>query len=196
MKVVDVDINSITPYPNNPRRNQNAVSAVATALKEFGFRQPIVVDKAKVIVVGHTRWLAARQLGMTKVPVHVADNLTPAQIKAYRLADNKVGEIAEWDDAKLMEELQALSGEDIDLMGMGFSAEDMQSMTAMAKPDQRYLEDIEVMPKPKPRWILISAPEDECALILTTEKNLGLKTIKMEFSGAPSTIPTLSPSAA
>src|SRR5689334_17742992 len=87
----------VKPYPGNPRQNDDAVDAVAASLKEFGFRQPIVVDNDSVIVVGHTRWKAARKLGLTKVPVHVAKDLSPTQAKAYRIADNQTATLAEWD---------------------------------------------------------------------------------------------------
>ena len=88
MKVQLRPITTIRPYDRNPRRNDQAVDAVAASIREFGFRQPIVVDEEGVIIVGHTRYKAALKLGLDKVPVHVATGLTPAQIKAYRLADN------------------------------------------------------------------------------------------------------------
>ena len=81
-------IDQVKPYPGNPRQNDEAVDAVAASLKEFGFRQPIVVDADGVIIVGHTRYKAAQKLGLKQVPVHVATDLTPAQVKAYRIADN------------------------------------------------------------------------------------------------------------
>src|SRR6185295_7019515 len=98
-------ITSIRPYDQNPRINDPAVDAVAASIKEFGFRQPIVVDEHGVIVVGHTRWKAAHQLSLEEVPVHVAVGLTPAQIKAYRIADNKTSKLSEWDQDKLVVEL-------------------------------------------------------------------------------------------
>ncbi len=88
-------LNEIRPYDKNPRVNDGAVEPVMASLKEFGFRQPIVVDGDGVIVCGHTRFKAAKRLGLTQVPVHIATDLTPAQIKAYRLADNQTGSIAE-----------------------------------------------------------------------------------------------------
>jgi ParB-like chromosome segregation protein Spo0J len=119
MKTVQWNIDRITPYARNPRKNDQAVDKVAASLKEFGWRQPIVVDAEGVIIAGHTRYKAARKLGMDKVPVHVADNLTPAQIKAYRIADNKVGELAEWDMELLALEIEDLKLDDypIDLTG-------------------------------------------------------------------------------
>ena len=89
-------IGKITPYPGNPRLNDDAVSAVAASIREFGVRQPIVVDAEGVITCGHTRWKAAQHLGLEKVPLHVAKDLTPEQIKAYRIADNKTAELAKW----------------------------------------------------------------------------------------------------
>lgn len=118
MKVIMRSIADVIPYENNPRVNDKAVEAVAASLKEFGFKQPIVVDSAGVIVVGHTRLKAAKLLGMDKVPVVVADDLTDEQIKAYRLADNKTAELAEWDFGKLQEEMDALK--DVDMSVFGF----------------------------------------------------------------------------
>lgn len=112
------NIETIHPYDKNPRINDNAVDAVAASLKEFGFRQPIVVDKDGTIVCGHTRYKAALQLGLKKIPVHVATDLTPEQIKAYRIADNKTSDLAEWDYDILPIELSELqnAGFDMDLL--------------------------------------------------------------------------------
>ena len=96
MKIELRPIERIKPYPGNPRINDDAVDAVAASIKEFGFRQPIVVDSDGVIICGHTRWKAAQKLGLEKVPVHVATDLTPEQIKAYRIADNQTASLAEW----------------------------------------------------------------------------------------------------
>ena len=119
------DIRTIQPYANNPRRNDHAVAAVAASIQAFGFRQPIVVDEAGIIVVGSTRYQAALQLGLEQVPVHVASGLTPAQVKAYRLADNKTAELAEWDDTLLVQEIAELQKLDIDIDVLGFSAEEL-----------------------------------------------------------------------
>ena len=118
MQVVAKSINEIKPYENNPRDNDDAVDAVANSIKEFGWQQPIVVDKDNVIIVGHTRYKAAKKLGMDKVPVVVASKLTPEQVKAYRLADNKVGELADWNLPKLNIELDDIN--DIDMSDFGF----------------------------------------------------------------------------
>jgi len=115
----------IKPYDNNPRLNDQAVEAVAASLKEFGFRQPIVVDEAGVIIVGHTRWKAARKLGLAKVPVHVAKDLSPAQIKAYRIADNQTNTLADWNYDLLPIELRDLQTADFNLDLLGFDADEL-----------------------------------------------------------------------
>src|SRR5215472_769404 len=97
MHVETRPLSSIKPYENNPRVNDCAVDAVAASIKEFGFRQPIVVDEQDVIIVGHTRYKAALKLGLEMVPVHVAVGLTPAQAKAYRIADNQTATMSQWD---------------------------------------------------------------------------------------------------
>lgn len=118
MKVQNVSIDSIKPYKNNPRDNEAGVDAVANSIKEFKWQQPIVVDENNVIIVGHTRYLAAKKLGLDKVPVKVATGLTPEQVKAYRLADNKTGELTDWDMGLLDDELADIA--DIDMSDFGF----------------------------------------------------------------------------
>lgn len=119
MQVKTVSIDKIKPYENNPRNNDDAVDAVANSIKEFGWQQPIVVDTDGVIIAGHTRYKAAKKLGYKEVPIVVADNLTKEQVNAYRLADNKVGELANWDTKKLDDELQNLLDQ-IDMTDFGF----------------------------------------------------------------------------
>lgn len=109
----------LIPYENNPRDNDNAVEAVANSIKEFGFKQPIVVDKNMVIIVGHTRLKASQKLGLEEVPVLVAEDLTPEQVRAYRLADNKTGELAEWDYEKLYQEVSTLELDGVDMAEFG-----------------------------------------------------------------------------
>lgn len=118
MKVEAKSIDEIKPYENNPRDNDDAVDAVANSIKEFGWQQPIVVDNEGVIIAGHTRYKAAKKLGLKTVPVVVASKLTPEQVKAYRLADNKVGELADWNLPKLNIELDDIN--DIDMSDFGF----------------------------------------------------------------------------
>lgn len=111
MQVIDRPLADIRPYDNNPRENTDAVEKVAESIKQFGFQQPIVVDKAGVIIAGHTRYLAAQNLGLKEVPVVVAD-LSEEKARAYRLADNRVAEYSYWDYDKLEQELNALSNAD------------------------------------------------------------------------------------
>ena len=108
MKIVSVKLHNLKPYENNPRINDNAIESVANSIKEFGFKVPIVIDKNKIIVAGHTRYKASLKLGLEEVPCIVADDLSDQQIKAFRLADNKVSELAEWDFSKLEQELSEI----------------------------------------------------------------------------------------
>jgi DNA modification methylase len=121
-------IEDIKPYPRNPRRNDHAVDAVAASIRAFGFRQPLVLDEDDVIVVGDTRFKAARQLGLEEVPVHVARGLTPEELKAYRIADNKTGAIAEWDYELLVQEIADLQRADFDINLVGFTADEIQDL--------------------------------------------------------------------
>jgi hypothetical protein len=118
-------VGTVRPYETNPRRNDGAVEAVAKSIREYGWRQPIVVDKDGVIVVGHTRLKAALSLGLERVPVHVATELTPEQARAYRLADNVTGGIATFDPDLLNAELLALKAVDYDLSLLGWNDADL-----------------------------------------------------------------------
>lgn len=120
MTVTEIQITKLKEYENNPRHNESAVDAVAASIKEFGFKVPIVIDKDNVIIAGHTRKRAAEKLGLDKVPCIVADDLTPEQIKAFRRADNKTAELAEWDFDKLETELSELQDLDFDMSQFGF----------------------------------------------------------------------------
>ena len=118
MNVIEIDVNKLIPYTKNPRKNDRAVDPVANSIREFGFKVPIVIDKENNVVCGHTRLKAAKKLGMKAVPCIIADDLTEEQIAAFRLADNKVGELAEWDFDLLSEELDGIF--DIDMTNFGF----------------------------------------------------------------------------
>lgn len=118
MRVVEKSITELVPYAANPRKNKAAVPFVANSIREFGFKVPIVIDRHNVIVAGHTRYQAAKSLGLTSVPCIVADDLTPQQIKAFRLADNKVSEKSQWDDVLLADELEGIT--DIDMSEFDF----------------------------------------------------------------------------
>lgn len=114
--ILVLPISEVRPYEKNPRKNENAVKYVKESIRQFGFKVPIVIDSNRVIVCGHTRLLAAKSLGMTEVPCIMADDLTDDQVKAFRLADNKVGEFAEWDLDLLGDELDAIAdASDIDM---------------------------------------------------------------------------------
>ena len=128
MQIINMKFSEIHPYEKNPRFNDGAVEAVANSIKEFGFQQPIVVDKDFVVVVGHTRLKAAEQLGLTEVPVVIAENLTPEQVQAYRIADNKTGEIAEWNYDLLPIELRDLQEKDFDLSLLGFDTDELDRL--------------------------------------------------------------------
>ncbi|MBQ3349187.1 MAG: ParB N-terminal domain-containing protein [Thermoguttaceae bacterium] len=118
MKIIEMRTTELVPYENNPRKNDNAVDAVAESIRQFGFKVPIVIDKDNIVVAGHTRLKAAEKLGLKTVPVIRADDLTDEQVQAFRLADNKTAELAGWDFMKLREELAGISG--IDMYGLGF----------------------------------------------------------------------------
>ena len=120
LKIEYVDINNIKPYKKNPRKNEEAIPYVMESIKQFGFKNPVILDKDNVIVAGHTRIESAKRLGITEIPCIYADDLTDEQIKAFRLADNKVAEIAEWDIDLLDTELDDILN--IDMSDFGFDA--------------------------------------------------------------------------
>lgn len=117
IKIVMKKIKDIIPYFNNPRKNDKAIDAVMHSIEEFGFKNPIVIDKDGVIISGHTRRLAAIKLGMTEVPCIVGSHLSEAQVKAFRLADNRVAEIATWDEDLLKEEMKNVLDMNLDIYG-------------------------------------------------------------------------------
>ena len=124
MKVLDLKVSDITPFENNPRNNDEAVEPVLNSIKQFGFKVPIVIDKNNIIVTGHTRYKAAKKMKLDKVPCIIADDLTEEQIKAFRLADNKVGEIATWDFNALELELSEI--ENIDMEDFNFEIDSIE----------------------------------------------------------------------
>jgi len=132
MKIELRPLADLKPYPNNPRLNDDAVEAVAASIHEYGFRQPIVVDPDFVIVCGHTRFKAAQKLGLDKVPVHIAKDLTPEQIKAFRIADNQTASLAEWNYDLLPIELGELQAANYDLGLLGF---DQDELAKLLNPD-------------------------------------------------------------
>ena len=120
MQVIEKELSWLKPYANNPRDNESAVEPVANSIKEFGFKVPIVATSDGEIINGHTRFKASKLLGLKTVPVIIADDLTEEQIKAFRLADNKTGEIADWNESLLVKELEELDDLDYDMGQFGF----------------------------------------------------------------------------
>ncbi len=144
------DIDRPVPYDPNPRKNADAVEKVADSIRAYGWRQPIVVDADDIIVVGHTRWLAAKRLGLAEVPVHVALDLTPAEAKAYRLADNRTGEEATWDEALLADELRALQAMgEVPLVATGFDDSELNRWLALELGTPGLTGDDEAPPLPE-----------------------------------------------
>lgn len=137
LKIEYVDIDSIKPYENNPRHNEEAIPYVMNSIKEFGFKNPIIIDKNNVIIAGHTRLESAKRLGMKEVPIIHADDLTEEQVKAFRLADNKVSEKAEWNFELLDEELEDL---DINMEDFGFENVDIN----LDIDDSEFVQDTEI----------------------------------------------------
>ncbi|MHC4402226.1 MAG: ParB N-terminal domain-containing protein, partial [Planctomycetota bacterium] len=150
-------LTDIKPYPGNPRVN---ASAVAASIQEFGFRQPIVVDEEGVIIAGDTRYKAAQKLGRDEVPAHVATGLTPAQIKAYRIADNATADLAGWDLDLLPKELAELDAADFDLSLLGFPDEELARLLnedvadGLTDPDEVPEPPDEPTTKPGDLWTL------------------------------------------
>lgn len=136
MEIVNKKVSDLIPYVNNPRKNDNAVDKVASSIKNFGFKVPVIVDANNEIVAGHTRIKAAKKLGLKEVPCIVADDLTEAQVKAFRIADNRVSEEAEWDMDLLSVELDGLG--DFDLTDLGF---DEKELSDILDKEQEIIED-------------------------------------------------------
>ena len=149
MTVQEIFINELKPYEKNPRKNNKAVEIVAKSIKEFGFKEPIVIDKDKVIVCGHTRLKAAQKLGLKKIPCVIADDLTPEQIKAFRLIDNKTAELAEWDFEMLDAELNSIEIPNFDFADFQF---DIKNFSATDESFGNFEENI---PKTKKKNIIV-----------------------------------------
>ena len=134
MEIINKKLDELKPYENNPRFNDEAVEYVANSIKQFGFKVPIVIDKNNVIVAGHTRYKASMELGLKEVPCIVADDLTPAQIKAFRIAENKTNDLASWNDDLLGQDLQDVI-EDFDMTDFGFGDFEISMLTDDMDPD-------------------------------------------------------------
>lgn len=144
LEVKYMKVSEIRPYDKNPRNNDDAVASVARSIQEFGWQQPIVVDQDLVIIVGHTRLKAALSLGLTEVPVVIADNLTPEQVQAYRIADNKTSELAEWNYELLPLEIRDLQEANVDLSLLGFDTSELEKL--LTSDDVNTVQDGETDP--------------------------------------------------
>ena len=155
MKIEMISIDDVKPYENNPRNNAISIDKVADSIREFGFRQPIVVDEDMTILAGHTRLLASKQLELKEVPVHIADGLTNSQKKAYRIMDNKSSEDSEWDMDLLHLEMKDLMDDDYNLNFTGFTPEQLEALSVLTesilegKTDEDDLPEIPKEPKSK-----------------------------------------------
>lgn len=149
VKVKAVKVADLIEYENNPRKNKKAVAAVAESIKQFGFKNPIIIDKDGVIIAGHTRKAAAEQLGLETVPCIIADDLTPEQAAAFRLADNKTGELAEWDFEKLEAEIKALADFPVSMADFGFDLSEFVERTEVEEVEAPVEEEAEIVPRMK-----------------------------------------------
>ena len=151
LKIIYKDINDLQMYENNPRKNSDAVQYVANSIQNFGFKNPIIIDKNNMIICGHTRYKAARRLKMAKVPCIMADDLSEDQIRAFRLADNKVAEMSTWDYDRLEQEFMLLDPLEFDIADFGFfpnydtddEEEDEEDNEASGSDNQRFIVQIE-----------------------------------------------------
>lgn len=161
LNVKEISIDLISEYENNPRFNDEAVGKVAESIKEFGFKVPIIIDKDNVIIAGHTRYKAAKELGIEKVPCIVASDLTPEQVKAFRLADNKVSEFSSWDEGKLYNELMELQTMDFNIESFGFDIKEVMGI------EDNFNTDFELpdSDKPQSRTITLSLVEEQFNII-------------------------------
>jgi|TARA_R110000824_G_scaffold13459_2_gene58597 ParB-like chromosome segregation protein Spo0J len=147
MEIILQDLDDLIPYIRNPRKNQN-IQKVAVSIKEFGFRQPIVVDKKLNIIAGHTRYQASKLLGLKKVPIHIAKELSAAQIAAYRIADNRVAQDSEWDIGLLNTEFTDLLDMNYDLELLGFDSKELEDLV-VDKDNKDLADEDTTLPTPE-----------------------------------------------
>jgi hypothetical protein len=148
MKIELRDINSIRPYDRNPRTNDKSIDAVAASLREFGFRQPIVADADDIIIVGHVRYKAAVKMGLQKIPVHTATDLTPEQVRAYRIADNKTAALSEWDMDILPTEISELFDTGFDMKLLAFDEKELTQLLNAGMSIAEGITQADVVPEP------------------------------------------------
>lgn len=149
LKIVYRNPEELLEYDNNPRNNEEAVEKVAESIRQFGFKVPILIDQNNVIIAGHTRKLAAEELELTQVPCICVEDLSEQQVKAFRLADNKVSEFSSWDPGKLADELAAIM--DIDMTAFDFP--DM-ALDELDVKDEDFLQDTEIVKNKTPKTIV------------------------------------------
>ena len=178
MQIIEKRIEDLKVYENNPRNNDKAVNAVAESILQFGFKVPIIIDKDDVIVCGHTRLKASKKLGLDTVPCIVADDLTEEQIKAFRLADNKTAELAEWDVSKLEEELKELAEMDFDMSAFDFDLAEFEEPKEVVEDDVPDVSECEPVAQLGDIWKLgehrlmcgDSTDKETVALLMNSEK--------------------------
>jgi len=171
MKIELVTLNKLKPYDSNPRKNLNAVALIKKSISEFGFRQPIVVDENNIILVGHTRLLAAKELELKKVPVHRVTNLNDAQKRAYRIMDNKSAEVSEWDNDLLKQEINLLPLDKIEFSG--FDLKEIDLLNNGWDADFESIDNLETVDTPNVEKIII-----ECNSV-TQKKEIAVKIIDL-----------------
>lgn len=179
MQIFELKIEEVVPYENNPRINEHAVQPVKNSIQEFGFKIPILVDKNNVIITGHTRILAAKELGMSIIPAIRVEDLSEEQINAFRLADNKVAEYAYWNSEKLIEEIEQISSINMTELFGFFDEQKFKNLDDfMQQPDDinDFFSNIEEKPKEelKIKVIVMPANEDEYSVLEKFLKNNGL----------------------
>lgn len=141
MEIINIKIEDLKPYENNPRINDKAIEQVKKSIEEFGFKVPLVIDKNNVIVTGHTRYEASKQLGFKELPCLIADDLSEKQIKAFRLADNKVSDYSIWDNKKLLQELEELNFDIFTGFEQSEIFEDIKSLDELFENEKDIIED-------------------------------------------------------
>lgn len=161
MTIINKSLSEIRPYENNPRNNDAAVKYVMASIEEFGFRVHIVIDKNGEIVCGHTRYKAAQELGLKKVPCIIADDLTPRQIQAFRLVDNKTQELATWDLELLTDELNIIDSEIINMQEFGFLPSTYQKIEKMFDKDKQVVKSTDNPEADDPDPVEENQPENE-----------------------------------
>ena len=177
LEVKEIELVDLHPWDDNPRLNEHAVDAVAESIRSFGFNVPILCDQNLTIVAGHTRWKAAKKIGMDKVSVIVVE-MTDAQRRAFAIADNKTAEIADWDFPKLREVLEELRSEEIDIKNLGFSDEEIRRLILNEDADENIapeVNDTSVLTQPGDLYVLgnhrllCSDSRDRDSVMLLTE---------------------------